>query len=244
MSTAAPPDPSAFAPTRWTLVLQARGGSADGGTALGELCEAYYGPVEAFIRRQISDPEAARDFTQEFFARLLASAGVAGADPARGRFRSYLLGAVKNFLHAERTRRQAGKRGGTAEHLSLENAGLETGAGLQVPDARAEGADVLFDRQWANTLLERSLRRLGDELGREGKAHQFEVLKPSLLGAAPTLPQGALAAQLGLNESALKVTVHRLRKRFRDTVKAEIAETLNDPGQVEEEMQHLLAALT
>lgn len=231
-----------FATTRWTLVARARGESPEARMALSDLCAAYYGPVEAFIRRQTQDLQETRDLTQEFFARLLAGSGVAGADPERGRFRSYVLGAVKHFLHAERVRRGAAKRGAGLEHVPMEKeSGTE--AGIQVADPGAVSADTAFDRAWAHALLERALTRLGGEMAAEGKGRQFEALKGCLQGTVVVQPQAELGAALGMSESAVKVAIHRLRKRFRDVVRAEIAETLVEGANVDEEMRHLIQAL-
>jgi RNA polymerase sigma-70 factor (ECF subfamily) len=243
MSDGRNPADGVFATTRWTLVARARGESPEARMALSDLCAAYYGPVEAFIRRQSTDVQEARDLTQEFFARLLAGSGVGGATPERGRFRSYLLGAVKHFLHAEWVRRSAAKRGAGAEHLRLESEGT-TEPGLQVADSGAVPADVAFHREWAHALLDRALTRLGVEMAAEGKARHFEVLKGCLQGAAAVRPQAELGEALGMSEATVKVAIHRLRKRFREVVRAEIAETLADGEQVEEEMRHLIQALS
>ena len=232
-----------FALTRWTLVQRARGESPEARAALSDLCALYYAPVEAFIRCQGLDPEEARDLTQEFFARLLGGSGVTGADAGRGRFRSYLLGAVKHFLQVERVRRMAAKRGGGAEHLRLTAHPEETSTGANPADSRVESADRAFDRRWAQALLTHVLDQLGAEMEAEGKREQFEMLKPCLLGEREPTPQAVLASRLGATQPALKVAIHRLRKRFRERVRAEIAETLSDRGQVDEEMRHLIAAL-
>ena len=229
--------------TRWTLVQRARGESPEARAALSDLCALYYGPVEAFIRCQGPDSETARDLTQEFFARLLGGSGVAGAASARGRFRSYLLGAVKHFLQAERVRRMAAKRGGGAQHLRVTAHPEDTSGGVDPADSAVEPADRAFDRRWAHDLLARALDRLGAEMQAEGKREQFDLLKPCLLGEHAPPHEVDLAARLGVSQPAVKVTIHRLRKRFRDRVRAEIAETLSDQGQVEEEMRHLIAAL-
>lgn len=231
------------AATRWTLVLRARGQTPEARAALSDLCAAYYAPVEAFIRGEVADREAARDLTQEFFARLLAGSGIAGADATRGRFRSYLFGAVKHFLQSERKRRLAAKRGGGVEHVHLTAHPSDTRAGAEPADPKAEPASRAFDRHWANALLARALDRLGAEMAAAGRQNQFETLKPCLLGTGERVPQSDLAHRLGMNESALKVAVHRLRRRFRETVRDEIAETLKEPAQVDEEMRHLIEAL-
>jgi RNA polymerase sigma-70 factor (ECF subfamily) len=231
--TAAP-----FAATRWTLVLRARGESDLGRTALGELCEAYYVPVQGFIRARIGNDEAARDLTQEFFARILRGGAFERAEPERGRFRSFLLGAVKHFLSDAWDRERAQKRGGGWQPVPLEP-GTDTSPGFEVPNPGETATDTVFDRQWAFTLLDRALTLLGAEFAAAGKADQFAVLKPWLTGAAAT-PQSDAAQRLGLSESAVKVAIHRLRVRFRDLVKAEVAQTVGDPAQVAGELNHLI----
>ncbi|MBX3744049.1 MAG: sigma-70 family RNA polymerase sigma factor [Verrucomicrobiae bacterium] len=240
-------DRQRFLTTRWSRVARACGTGEGARLALGELCEAYYAPVEAFLRRHAANPGEAPDLTQEFFARLLRGGGVAGANPDRGRFRSYLLGAVKHFLHDERVRRRAAKRGGDLVHVPLEagpDSDTDTESGLQLPDPTSVAAGTEFDRRWANALLERALDRLEREMRAEGRSAQFEGLKPYLSGPEPPPPQAELAPRLGLGVVALKVAIHRLRRRFRDAVKAEIAETLADPAQVEEELRHLVRTLS
>lgn len=230
------------APTRWTLVVRARGSAPEARQALADLCEAYYGVVEEFIRWQTGDSQTARDLTHAFFARLLGSSGLEGADPARGRFRSYLFGAVKHFLAAERARHGAAKRGGHVGHLSLDRDGTDTHAGMEIADRRGGAPEAEFDRQWATITVARALDRLATAMADEGRGAQFEILKPCLQGAQPP-SQASLAEALGMSETAVKVAIHRLRRRFREAVKAEIAETLRDPALVGEEMRHLVQAL-
>jgi len=231
-----------FRTTGWTRVLQARGDSPESKAALSELCAAYYAPVYAFIRGRAIDEDAARDLTQEFFARLLARHGLATVSPQRGRFRSFLLGAVKHFLADSQDHARRHKRGGGAEPIPLAP-GTDTSPGVDPADTRALAPDREFDRQWALTLLDRTLSALAVEQVDAGKAAQFEVLKPWLTGDTECLSQADAARQLGLNEGAVKVAIHRLRRRFRDLVKAEIAQTLSDPAQVDEELGHLREAL-
>jgi len=234
-----------FAPTRWTQILRARGQSAEAQAALGELCAAYWQPVFAFIRRQGRDEESARDLTQEFFAHLLARHGLDTVQPGRGRFRSFLLGAVKHFLADQYDRAQAAKRGGGLSVVSIEaGAGTSTTTALQIPDPAGPAPDTVFDRQWAVTLVERALDVLSAELAAAGKAAQFDTLKPWLLGELDSLSQADAARQLGLTEGAAKVAIHRLRKRFRGLVKAEIAQTLDDAAQVQDELRYLLEVLS
>jgi DNA-directed RNA polymerase specialized sigma24 family protein len=233
---------SDFAATRWTRVIEARGDSDSARLALSELCEAYYAPVLAFIRRERGNEDASRELAQEFFQRLLAGAGVDGADPARGKFRSFLLGAVKHFLADEHDHVMRGKRGGGVRPESLDHT-HESSEGLSVPDHRALPPDILFDRQWALTVLDRSFSALEAEMAAEGKARLLEVLKPWLVGAADHGDQQAAAAELGLSSTAIRVVVHRLKQRFRDAVRAELRQTLVEGGSVQEELRTLFAAL-
>jgi len=233
-----------FAPTRWTRVLQARGESAEARAALGELCTAYWQPVFVFIRRDGRDEETARDLTQEFFRRLLARHGLDTVEPGRGRFWSFLLGAVKHFLEDERDHAAAAKRGGGRPVVSIEaGAGTNTTAGLQIPDPAGPPSDAVFDRQWAQTLVTRAVGLLANEFTAAGKTEQFATLKPWLLGPVDSLSQADAARRLDLTEGAIKVAIHRLRKRFRELVQAEIAHTVPEPAQVEEELRYLVEVL-
>jgi len=238
--------PPAFAPTRWTLVLRARGESVEARGALSELCESYYQPVLRFLRRDGRDEDAARELAQEFFARVLSRGGFDGADPERGRFRSYLLGALKHFLSSisEHARRQ--KRGGGIAPESIHATAPDSDAsvGVEIADSNATAPDKNFDREWALTVMARALESLQREMNASGKEDQFETLKPWLIGDAPSMSQADAARHLGINEGAVKVAVHRLRKRFRDSVRAEIAQTLRDTAMVDEELQQLIAALS
>lgn len=233
---------SVFATTQWTRVLAAKGESSEAQAALSDLCAAYYAPVFAFIRRDARDEDAARDLTQEFFARLLARHGFATVEPDRGSFRSFLLGAVKHFLADMRDHARAAKRGGGQTPLPLAP-GTDTSPGLDPPDPSAPEPERLFDRQWAFTLLERALAALASEHAATGKAAQFAVLKPWLTGDMASLSQAVAAARLGMNEGAVKVAVHRLRRRFRELVKREIAQTTSDPSQIQEELRYLVEVL-
>ncbi|HLP77908.1 MAG TPA: ECF-type sigma factor [Candidatus Paceibacterota bacterium] len=235
--------PAAFVTTQWTRVLEARGDSPEARAALSDLCAAYYAPVFAFIRHNMPDEDAARDRTQEFFTRLLSRQSLGAVDPGRGRFCSYLLGAVKHFLTDMREREGRLKRGGGQQHESIEP-GTDTSPGLQLPDANAPSPDREFDRKWALTVLDRALAALAAEHHAAGKADQFDALKPWLTGDTESLSQADAARKLGLNESAVKVAIHRLRRRFRETIKTEIGQTLSDHSQVDEELGQLLAALS
>ncbi len=232
--------PADFRTTRWTQVLASRGESAEARSALSELCAAYYQPVFHFLECEGRTDDAARELTHEFFARVLGHQSLAGADPQRGRFRSYLLGAVKHFVTDLRARERTVKRGGGVAPEPLD-AGTDTSPGVDPPDT--SNADAGFDREWAMTVLARALTALAGEQSSVGKSRDFEVLKPWLTGEAAAQPQAEAARELGLTEGAVKVTIHRLRRRFRELVKSEIAQTVGDPGMVQEELQSLLAAL-
>lgn len=234
---------SSFHETRWTLVSRSRGEDTQAKAALSELCEAYYAPVMAFLRRDGRAEDVARDLAHDFFAKLLAGGTIDGADPLRGRFRSYLLTVLKRFAANQREHDRAAKRGGGQIHAVIDGESDMTGAGLQIADTRTEAPDAAFDRQWALTLLARALARLESEMRDEGKSEHFDVLKPWLTAEADATPQSAVATKLGMSIEAIKVAVHRLRKRFREAVKAEIAQTVSDTDTVREEMDSLMAAL-
>jgi len=242
VSTAPHTEP--FSPTRWTLVLRARGKSDEGRAALSELCEVYYQPVLRFLRREGSEEDAAREQTHDFFARVLAGSGFDGADPERGRFRSYLLGALKHFLADQRDHARRLKRGGGLAPDSLDApVGTDTSPGFQLADPAATARDGFFDREWALAVMDHALAELQKEFSETGKAAQFEMLKPWLVGDTPAASQADAARRLDLTEGAVKVTIHRLRRRFREVVRAEIAQTLRDPALVDEELRHLVEAL-
>lgn len=238
----APPADSSFRTTQWTRVLAARGGSTESRAALGELCGHYYEPVLAFLRRSGREDDAARELTQEFFAGLLARQALDTVEPGRGRFRSFLLGAVKHFLADARDRAHAAKRGSGTAPLPLAD-GTDTSPGLEVPDATAPDPEREFDRRWALTVLARALTALADDQTAAGHPEQFAALKPWLTGDVPEQSQAEVARALGTTEGAVKVAVHRLRRRFRELVKVEIASTLADPAQVADELACLRAAL-
>lgn len=239
-----------FKTTHWTQVLAARGESPEAQDALRELCAAYYAPVHAFIRQWRRGADDARDLTHQFFARLLAGHGLSRLDRGRGRFRSYLLGAVKHFLCDLHDRRQAARRGGGTASVSLDSA-LAAGGTTDQPARPWEPADgsgfppdAFFDRQWALNLLSRVLAALAREHERAGKTRDFEVLKPYLTLDAATLSPSDAAERLGIAVGAAKVAIHRLRKRFRQLVRTEIAATVADADDVSAEVNYLIQALS
>jgi RNA polymerase sigma-70 factor (ECF subfamily) len=230
-----------FRTTRWTHVSRAKADSPEGRRALAELCKDYYEPVAAFLRYELRDADAARDLAHDFFAHMLAGGAIARADQQRGRFRSYLLGAVKHFLSHHREAARRLKRGGGAENISFND--TDAGEARSVPDARVLSPDAAFDQQWALTVVAHALESLRHECIAEGRADFFELVKPWLTGDTTRGDQAALAASCGMNANALKVAVHRLKRRFRQLLKAEVAGTLDDPALVEAEMRDLFAAL-
>lgn len=240
--SASDPTSGYFATTHWTRVLEAGGHSPKAKAALSDLCAAYYAPVLAFIRCHAPDEESARDLTQEFFARLLARESLGTVDPRRGRFRSYLLGAVKHFLADARDHARRLKRSPEHPVASIE-AATDTSTGVQLSDTRTLSPDREFDRKWALTLLDRALATLAEEHKAAGKSEQFQTLKPWLTGDAADLSQAEAARRLGMNEGALKVAIHRLRRRFRELVRAELAHTLHHPSELADELSCLVSAL-
>jgi RNA polymerase sigma-70 factor (ECF subfamily) len=231
-----------FHTTRWTQVIQAGEGSDAGLHALRDLCAAYYAPVIAFLRRQGNDADAARELAHEFFARMLEGDAIAGADRTQGRFRSYLLGAVKHFVGHRWESEQRQRRGGGVRPLSIDES-LPDSPALNVPDDERLSPDAAFDRQWAVTVLARAMESLQNECAAQGKSALLEHLRPWLLGESAHGDQAQEAEALGMSAGAMKVTVHRMRQRFRRLVRAEIACTLHDEAVVEKEMEALLIAL-
>ena len=232
-----------FAETHWSLVLAARTTSPDAAAALAGLCQAYWYPLYAFVRRQGHGPHDAQDLTQEFFARLLAKNYLADVDRTKGRFRSFLLASIKNFLANEWDRARAQKRGGGDTVLSLDATSAESRYALEPVDA-ATTADKLYDRRWALTLLDRAINRLRDEFVRDDKTALFDELKFALTGDKGDASHAAVADRLGMTEGAVKAAAHRLRKRYRELLRAEIAEPVATPAEVEEELRQLFAALS
>ncbi len=239
MSDPSPTPAAKFPTTRWSRVVAA--GDGDAREALAELCAGYWFPLYAFIRRKGNDPERALDLTQGYFARLLERRTVAAADPARGRFRSFLMADCGHFLAHERERDQAGKRGGGRSVLSIDARDAEGRYALE--PAHEETPERLFERDWALALLEGVLAGLRAEYERTGRGAVFEVLKGVLTGGGRAVPQSELARRLGTTEAAAQVAVHRLRKRYREAVRAAIAATVADEGEVEDELRTLFAAL-
>ena len=232
--------------TRWTQVIEAKGDSIEAKLALKELTGAYYDPVYRFIRDRTCEQDA-RDLTQEFFERVLDRYGIDGADQRKGRFRSFLFGAVKHFLAEHYAKANRQKRGGGVAHEPLDTHGSRKDSsrapGLQVADASTLGPDEAFDRHWAYKVLERALDRVELRCSAEGKAKLFKVLQPWLAGGTDT-PQSDAAAALEMSESAVRVAIHRLRARFRSELRSELAQTVGPNVTVEEELQHLFRSIS
>jgi len=232
----------AFVTTHWSVVLTAAShDTTQSRIALEQLCRVYWYPLYAYVRRRGYNPHDAQDLTQEFFARLLEHNWLARADQARGRFRTFLLIAMERFLANEWDKARAQKRGGGLPTLPLQFDTAETRYGAEPVDTRTP--EQAFERRWAVTLLDEVLRRLETEQQAEGKAAQFAALKPCLVGSRESQPYEQIAEATGLSESAVKVTVHRLRLRYRELLRAEIANTVASAEDVDIEMRHLFNVL-
>jgi RNA polymerase sigma-70 factor (ECF subfamily) len=231
-----------FATTHWSVVLGAADTSAPGSQeALEGLCRAYWFPLYAYVRRQGHSPEDSEDLTQAFFARFLEKKYFQKADPERGRFRSFLLTSLRNFLVNEWERSKTEKRGGTARPLPLDTVAAEH----QYNQALAHNmtAEKVYERNWALTLLGQVRDRLRQEYGGDGKSVSFEQLDQFLPGQKGELTYAEAAQQLGIPEGTLKAAVSRLKKRFRELLRLEIAHTVTDEAEVNEELRHLIAVL-
>lgn len=216
----------------------AKADSEDGRKALADLCDAYYEPVVAYLRSFFRDAEVAREMSHAFFAEMLGGGTIHTADRERGRFRSYLLGAVKHFVGHQREAARRMKRGGGSVAVSMDD-----GEAAEVPDLRVLSPDAEFDRQWAMTVIARSMEMLRLECVAEGRGAFFNAVSGILNGHASHGDQTTIAAACGMTFDAFRMAVSRLRKRLRDCVKAEVAGTLDDPAAVQDEMEALFAAL-
>lgn len=235
--------PVRFETTHWSLVLAA--GSDDSSAAeraLAALFETYWYPLYAYVRRRGFDPEDARDLTQSFFASLLARRSFEGLDAERGRFRAFLLASLKHFIANDVAHRKALKRGGGAIPAAL---GWDSAEGRyqHEPADAASTPDRLFERRWALTVIDRVLADIRAEWTAGGRAAEFDALRSCLLGDAPEGGYAEVARRLGSTEGAVKVAVHRLRRRFQALLRAQIAETVASPDQVDDEIRALIRAL-
>jgi len=232
-----------FVTTHWSVVLAARDEESPRATdALAQLCRTYWYPLYAYIRRRGHAPHDAQDLTQEFFAQLLEKNILKAVQQERGKFRWFLLSAVKRFLANEWNREQAAKRGGGQSIVSLDE---ETAEGRYQYESGDDAApDKLFNQSWAMTLLEQAQERLQREYHASGRGPLFDQLKIFLSGDRAPISHAEAGAVLGMNEGAVKVAVHRLRQRYRDCLRGQIAQTVSTPAEVEEEIQQSFAAFS
>lgn len=231
-----------FPMTRWTLVLEARDGSeTESFRALSDLCTAYWYPIYGFLRRSGAPPEDAADSTQDFFAALVKKGFLSKADPAKGKLRSFLLAALKNYRSMEYRAKTARKRGGGAVHVPIDLDWAE-GRMDQYGHDKELSPEAAYDREWAMLLLERVMGQLRAYFEQQDKAAEFEALQPCLSWNAVNFKYSDLAEKLDTTEGNIKVKVSRMRKRYRDLLLAEVRETL-DSEDVEEELRHLLGTL-
>jgi len=238
-----------FVTTRWSIVLSC----AESGTdqdkahkALAELCKIYWRPVFAFICRQGHSVPDAQDLTQDFFAKVLKGRLLQGADRNRGRFRSLLLTALQRFLHDEVEKRHAHKRGGDLRFVSWDDWMTEAPSHLSIPEQESDkwSPERVFDVRWAATVVERALRRLGDECEKRGRRRVFDVLSSCLAAERQDVSYATLARILGLRETAVKPLVHRMRDRYRTLLREEVAQTVGGANEIDDELRYLCAALS
>lgn len=242
-STAKTREPNGiFATTHWTVVLAAgQSGSQQAAGALEELCRTYWYPLYAYVRRHGHSREDAEDLTQGFFARLLEKNYLEGVTSDKGKFRSFLLVALKRFMANEWDRANTQKRGGGVTPLSLDWQDAEMR--YQINLSHNLSPDRLYDRAWAMVVLERVITRLRNESESDGKAGHYEQLKSFLMLGRNNIPYARAAGELKMTEGAVRVAVHRLRRRYRELLREEVVQTLANPAQAEEEMQALFCAL-
>ncbi len=228
----------AFVTTHWSAVLRAgQPNTADAEAALGELCRAYWLPLYAFVRRKGHSPEAAQDLTQGFFAKLLEKNYLRTADPSKGRFRTFLLTALKGYLANDWDRSHAAKRGGFQSIVELDQAAAESIIAPQLADSASP--DVLFERQWAVTLLESVMRQLEQEYVETGRTKLFQHLARTLTREEDARPYAVIASELELSEAAIKTAARRLRLRYQELLREEIGRTVATREDIEEELRYL-----
>jgi RNA polymerase sigma factor (sigma-70 family) len=228
-----------FATTHWSAVALAADPSSSGAEALEQLCKTYWYPLYAYIRRQGHAPEEAQDLTQSFFARLLAKGYLANADRERGRFRTFLLSSLQRFLINEWQKASARKRGGGEIPISWDDPEAENR--YLAEGVEPASPEKLFEKRWALALLEQVLARLEAEFVQACRGKDFEHLKVLLWGEKSAPPYAQVAAQIGITENALKMAVHRLRRRYRELLRAEVARTVLSPAEVDEELRYLIS---
>jgi RNA polymerase sigma-70 factor (ECF subfamily) len=231
-----------FLTTRWSVVLAARSvASTEASHALESLCRTYWQPLYLYARRHGHSPQDAEDLTQGFFAKLLEKDWLASVEQERGRFRQFLLMAFKRFLANEHDHAQRLKRGGGAHAVPLDTALAEKLYREEIPPSAS--ADEVYDRRWVLTLLDQTLHRLRAELESSGRGKEFEALKPQLTAIRGEIAYADIAQALQTTEGAARVAVHRLRKRFREVFREEIAHTVGSAAELQDELRHLMSAL-
>jgi DNA-directed RNA polymerase specialized sigma24 family protein len=236
--------PTAFATTHWSLIVRAAdGGTAEGRAAMAELCQIYWYPLYGFARRRGLAPADAEDLTQGFLADLLGRDAVVQANAARGRFRTFLLNSFDHYRSHERARANAAKRGGGEAVVSLDVIHAAEGRFRDEP-ATMESPEKVYDRKWAMSLIEVALAAVRREYAANGKAAWFDELKAALWSGRGEVAYADVARRIGSTEGAVKVAVHRLRQRFGERFRAEVAKTVVDPAEIEDEIRHLLAAVS
>ncbi|MBL8857639.1 MAG: sigma-70 family RNA polymerase sigma factor [Planctomycetes bacterium] len=241
--TQAPRGSARFLTTRWSVVLAARSAAEPlRRVALEELCAAYWYPLYAFARRSGFDADAAADLTQDFFAQLLSRTDLQRADRERGRFRTYMLAALRHMIVNHREARRTLKRGGGTAQLSIDAHDAETRFGREPVDARTP--ELAFERAWAEAVIARAFERLREEQARIGREPLFDALRPALLAADDAPPYAEVAARFSVTENSVKVAVHRLRRRLGELLRDEVGATLERPEEVEAEIAELFAAFS
>jgi RNA polymerase sigma factor (sigma-70 family) len=237
-----PPGTARFALTHWSVIIAAgRMDSADTREALEKLCRTYWLPIYAFVRRQGHSPHDSQDLTQGFFERLLGKNALSEVDRSKGRFRSFLLSSLKNFLANEWDKATAQKRGGGQVLISINSDEAERIGEFEPVDNFS--AEDLFERRWALALLEQVLHELRHDYATDGRKSLFEALKGTLTEVSQSVPYAEIALRLGTSEGAIKVAVYRLRQRYRELLRAEIARTVTDESEVDDEIRNLFSAL-
>ncbi len=229
---------ASFPTTRWSVVLDAAGPEPRR-SAMSQLCSAYWPSVFAFIRRKVDNPEEAKDITQAFFLRLLEKHDLMPARSEHARFRSFLLASVQHFLSNQRDHDRAQKRGAGITPIPLDF----DGAALRYEPHDTLTPEKIFEQQWAATLLDRTLQTLRCEFETAGRGAQFQALKDCLAGE-PSLTYAQIGDRLGMTEGAVKTAVHRMRRRYRDLLRDEIAETVADPAEIDDELQYLFSVVS
>jgi RNA polymerase sigma factor (sigma-70 family) len=241
-------EPRVFATTRWSLILASGSGENEeqkAQEALGELCRLYWRPIFAFVCRRGYSAQDAEDLTQDFFLMMLEGSWLQHADPSRGRFRSLLLKSLQNFLNDAAERKQARKRGGDASFVSWDDWMAEAPSHLSISAQALESwsPERVFDLRWAATVVEQALRHLREECESKGRLRVFDAMSAYLTAERSDVSYAKLALSLGIAETAVKKLLHRMRERYRALVRDEVAQTVENPADVDDEIRHLCAAL-